>query len=313
MAVREGVHVWRGPDVRRTRALRNWWACLAAFCVGPLGVGFCDEEPIRVLTYNVRYANRGDGEDRWENRRETVLATVAGSDLVGLQEVLASQQDDIERATEGWQWAAVGRDDGLRRGEMVPVGWRAQALSAVEQGAFWLSEHPERVGRAGWDAALPRIATWVRLVRREASGVTGSPPTLLVVNTHFDHRGEEARRQSALLLRRWVAEHRGESDVLVIGDFNAMIGSPPLHALLSDDSSEHPLFADARDHAGKPDPGPDSTWNGFSRIKPGARIDHILFQGSRLRVLAYETLDPRTPSGRFASDHLPVTAAIAFP
>jgi endonuclease/exonuclease/phosphatase family metal-dependent hydrolase len=282
-------------------------------------------EPIRVLTYNIRYQNPGDGQDLWENRRATVLATILECDLVGLQEVLATQQEEIQQSTPEWQWAAVGRDDGLKQGEMTSIGWRTEKLHSVEQGTFWLSDQPYRIGSRGWDAALPRIATWVRLVRRPTSepGISESedledlesesgPPSLLLVNTHFDHRGAEARRQSAALLRRWIAENRRDSQVLLVGDLNARLGSPPLDELLDAERTLSTPLLDARLHSSKPDPGPDSTWNGFTQIAPGHRIDHILFQGESISIIAYETLDPRTPFGRFASDHLPIRVEIAF-
>ena len=283
-------------------------------------------DTFRVLTYNIRYANPGDGQDQWENRKETVVQTILDSDLVGLQEVLSRQQDYVTDNTPGWQWLAVGRDDGRQRGEMCSIGWKSDKFTAIEQGTFWLSPSPYLIGKPGWDAALPRIASWVRLIPRTVSddgsltNVSNQIPTdvsdlpkestfvasILLVNTHFDHRGSEARRQSAALLRGWIAEHRGASQVLLIGDLNAQVGSPPLNELLVPDVSEHPAVFDARDHSKSPDTGPDSTWNGFREIVPGQRIDHVLFLGDSLTVDSYQTLDPRTPEGRFASDHLPV-------
>ncbi len=281
------------------------------------------EETIRVLTYNIRYDNPGDKEDRWDNRKETVVQTILNADIAGLQEVLAGQQDYIQSQTPGWRWLGVARDDGLRRGEMSSIGWREEKLVAVEQGTFWLSPSPFQIGRAGWDAALPRIASWVRLVPRsaiqsgarrpEADESKSGPATLLLINTHFDHRGEEARRQSAALIRKWIAERRGDSQVLLIGDLNARVGSPPLDELLQSDLSEFPALIDARDQSEIADSGPNSTWNGFKDIVVGNRIDHILFQGDRIRIKDYQTLDPRTPHGnRFASDHLPVMAEISI-
>ena len=99
---------------------------------------------------------------------------------------------------------------------------------------------------------------------------------------------------------------------MLIGDLNARVGSPPLDELLQAEASDHPVLLDARDRAQAPDTGPDSTWNAFREIATGHRIDHILYQGDRIQVLQYLTLDPRTPAGRFASDHLPVMAEITF-
>src|SRR3546814_18448319 len=71
----------------------------------------------------------------------------------------------------------------------------------VGSGTFWLSPTPD-VPSKGWDAALPRIATWARLRDRTADR------DLLVVNTPFDHVGEVAREESARQLRRWIDGER---------------------------------------------------------------------------------------------------------
>lgn len=266
-------------------------------------------EPIRVLTYNIRYANPNDGDDVWENRKKTVVNTILESDVAGLQEVVASQHDFVQQNTPGWQWYGVGRDDGFRKGEMTSVGWRTDKLVALEQGTFWLSETPNRVGKAGWDASLPRIASWVRFVPRQGANVS-APPSLLFINTHFDHRGPEARRQSAAVIRNFIQDRRMNSQVVLVGDLNSQVGTPPLDELLAPGESAAISLLDARDHSEIPDTGPSSTWNGFRQIAKDSRIDHILFLGSRIQVRNYQTLDPRTPAGRFASDHQPILAIV---
>jgi endonuclease/exonuclease/phosphatase family metal-dependent hydrolase len=69
---------------------------------------------------------------------------------------------------------------------------------------------------------------------------------------------------------------------------------------------------DARGLSPEADPGPDSTWNGFREIVPGQRIDHILVLGDGLSIENYQTLDPRTSEGRFASDHLPLMIQLSM-
>lgn len=262
-------------------------------------------EPFKVLTYNIRYENKSDGQDIWQNRRETVVKTIAQADLVGLQEVVASQYDYVVDNTEGWTWYGIGRSDGIRGGEMAAVGWRNERFIAVEQGTFWLSENPFSIGKPAWDAALPRVASWVRLVDRQTIA-DKVPATLLLINAHFDHKGQQARTNSGSQIRRWVSSNRQNSDVVFLGDLNAKIDSPPLKQLIDPSAAASAPLVDAKGLCPVADPGPDSTWNGFSKIEPGNRIDHVLLQGDRLSVQSYQTLDPRTASGRFGSDHLPI-------
>ncbi|RMF42979.1 MAG: endonuclease/exonuclease/phosphatase family protein [Planctomycetota bacterium] len=253
------------------------------------------------MSYNIRYLNSQDGQDVWANRRETVVATIQQADLVGLQEVVAQQLQDIESGTQGagFDWYGVGREDGATAGEMTAVGWRSDRVRVLERGTFWLSPTPDVPGSRGWDAALPRIASWIR-----AQPIDGGPE-FYFVNTHFDHRGSAARENSARLLRRWVTERAGRAPVIVTGDFNATEHDAPIRTLLGDGS---PL-RDARKLSPLPDPGPNSTWNGFRQIVDGRRIDFI-FVTDRVTVLEFRTLDPRTPDGRFGSDHLPVWARV---
>lgn len=263
------------------------------------------DEPFKVMTYNIRYENSSDGPDVWDNRKDVVLKTITEADLVGLQEVVASQYDYVSSNSPGWRWYGVGRTDGQRGGEMAAIGWRKDRFLMVEQGTFWLGEDPYLVGKPAWDAALPRVASWVRLVDRNSIKEGKSTRTLLLVNAHFDHRGQQARKNSGMQIRKWINSNRGSSQAIFIGDLNARVGSAPLQELLNGAETSQALL-DSRDLSANKDSGPDSTWNGFSKIELGNRIDHVLVQGGEIRVTNYRTLDPRTESGRFASDHLPV-------
>jgi endonuclease/exonuclease/phosphatase family metal-dependent hydrolase len=289
----------------------NRWGVITVACLILVSQALVAAEPFKVLTYNIRYLNNNDGQDIWEHRKETVVKTILNGDLVGLQEVVAEQYEYVLANTSGFNWYGIGRTDGLSGGEMTPVGWRTERFIAVEQGSFWLSEHPWQIGKAGWDAALPRIASWVRLIDKQ-SGDAQNPQSVLLINVHLDHRGQVARKRSAAQLRDWIAQHRGNSEVVLIGDFNAKLGSDPLDQLLEASTADTPVLQDSRKLSTQPDPGPDSTWNSFKQIETGNRIDHVLIQSGRLRVEAFETLDPRTPAGRFASDHLPLVATLNF-
>lgn len=260
---------------------------------------------LTVLTYNIRYLNANDGDDIWANRRDRVCGVLQAADVIGLQEVLPQQLEDIRIRCPQHQWYGVGRNDGKNEGEMTAIGFRTDLLSSNERGTFWLSPTPEEVGSRGWDAALPRIASWMK-IRFE-----NSQSEFLFVNTHFDHRGTLARRESARLLREWIAANRGSLPVILTGDLNAQVSDGPLQELLGESSAAGEPLRDARTAPDIHDKGPNSTWNAFREIVEGRRLDHILYDGD-LRVLGYETLDPRAQNGRFASDHLPVQADFQF-
>jgi endonuclease/exonuclease/phosphatase family metal-dependent hydrolase len=296
-----------GPAFRRPLLLRM----AAISCLAIFSTCIHSAEPIRIQTYNIRYLNENDGKDVWANRSAAVIKTIRGAELVGLQEVVAQQLSDISAATPDMEWYGRGRDDGQLKGEMTPIGWRKDLFEALDQGTFWLSEKPEEIGQKSWDAALPRIASWVRLSRKS------DRKELLLVNTHFDHVGKEARHNSAKLVLRWIVEHRNGLPVVLIGDLNADRDASPLLELLGPaNKSEIEPVGDASRYlvdalvTSKAMPtGPTGTWNGFKAIAEGSRIDHVLV-AAELNVLSYSTLDPRTEQGRFASDHLPIQIEI---
>lgn len=263
-----------------------------------------DKTTFNVMSYNIRYRNNSDGLDVWANRHVAVCETIQSSDVVGLQEVLSEQLDEIRSQTNGFEWYGLGREDGQRKGELAAIGWKSDQFEALEKGTFWLSDTPATVGSVGWDAALPRVATWAKLRHRT------SQQSLLFVNTHFDHKGRVARKESAKLINDWCTQHRGDTPIILSGDLNATLNAPPLKQLLRNENPQA-LFLDARRSSRVADTGPNSTWNGFREIAEGRRIDYLLFHGD-LVVEKFETLNPKTDQGRFASDHMPVRATFRF-
>ncbi len=284
-------------------------ACSPETPVGPEGSA---GDTLRVLSFNIRYDNPEDGPDAWPHRKEAVAEMIRSRavDVAGLQEALKGQIDDLQALLPEYAWLGVGREDGMEQGEFAPIFYRRDRLDTLRWGTFWLSETPDIPGSRSWDAALERIATWVVLRNRQTS------EAFLAVNTHFDHRGAEARTRSAELIVERLDElstaQPGEQDdegtgslpVVLTGDFNVRENSAP-YAVLTDALSDA-LYASEQPHE-----GPMSTWNGFEAIAPGHRIDYI-FVGAGVRVYVHRILDDKTADDRFPSDHLPVLAEIGF-
>src|SRR6185295_13279814 len=118
-------------------------------------------------------------------------------DLLGTQETLAVQRDFLVEQLPTHAVFAAGRDDGKERGEMAALFYRKERFEKIDGGHFWLSDTPEKIGVKGWDAALPRIATWVKL--RDLKVKDAKP--ILYINVHFDHQGKKARVESGKLMR----------------------------------------------------------------------------------------------------------------
>lgn len=263
-------------------------------------------DALRVMTFNIRYDNPADGEDGWANRKEKVASMIRfhGADVVGLQEALRNQVADLEAALPQFGWFGTGRS-AERDGEHCAVLYRRDRLEVLAGSTFWLSETPGVAGSQAWDAALPRIVTWGKLRDRR----TGA--TFHLFNTHFDHRGEVARRESARLLLRKVAEIGGpDGPVVVTGDFNTTPDSEPYRILTTGDGT-HGALVDAMAASARPHHGPTSSWNAFKAIEPGRRIDFVLVRPP-VGVVRHGILSD-TFDGRFPSDHLPVLAEVTIP
>jgi endonuclease/exonuclease/phosphatase family metal-dependent hydrolase len=224
-------------------------------------------------------------------------------DAVGVQEALLHQLADLEQRLPGFGRVGVGRADGREAGEYSAILYRTARLQLLESATFWLSPTPEIPGSKGWDTAIERIATWARFRDRE----TGCE--LVHLNTHFDHIGEEARRESARLIRRRLRRIANGLPVVVTGDLNAVPTSVPYRILTSDTLPDaiRPLV-DAFRVSEQPHYGPISTWTAFRAIEPDRRIDYVLVS-SDVRVERHGIL-PDSWDGRFPSDHLPVLASV---
>jgi endonuclease/exonuclease/phosphatase family metal-dependent hydrolase len=256
------------------------------------------------MTFNIRYDNPGDGRNTWPLRRDWVAEIIReqGTDLAGLQEVLPRQIADLQERLPDYAWYGVGRDDGKSGGEHTPIFYRRSRLERLQEGAFWLSETPDQPGSTSWDTAITRVAVWLKLKDRE----TGE--TFFAFNTHFDHRGTTARRESAKLLLRKIPEIAGDAPVVLTGDFNCTPATQPYKTLAQPESPTSIRFRDALAVSETDPQGATGTWNGFDRIVPGQRID-FLFVTPQFHVAWHKTLD-ETREGRFPSDHLPVIAEI---
>jgi endonuclease/exonuclease/phosphatase family metal-dependent hydrolase len=259
--------------------------------------------PIRVMSFNIRFATANDGPNHWEHRHGAAAQAIArfDPDLLGTQETLASQRDFILERFPHFRAVAVGRDDGADAGEMSPVFYRADRFELIESGVFWLSPTPQVVASVGWDARITRIATWIRLRDLKAP----ESKSILWVNTHFDHVGSQARLESARMILAFVGERRGDHDVIVTGDFNTGEGSDPWVALTSDG-----LLRDTY-RVVHPQRQPDEgTFTAFDPANNrGDRIDWILVSDA-FSVLDAE-IDQRLYDGRLPSDHFAVTATVS--
>jgi len=284
-------------------------ACLSfiVLCIGSIFFSAIEPATIKVMSYNIRYGTANDGENHWNKRKTFLIDSIKAinPDLLGTQETLAFQRDYLEKELAGYSSFGAGRDDGKLKGEMAALYYRNDRFEKLDGGHFWLSATPEKVGSRGWDAALPRIATWVKLKDKHASNAK----PLLFMNTHFDHQGKQARRQAAVLIRQKLEELGKDCDVIITGDFNAGEASEPYASLFGDQDGKKSIVLDAYRTLHPVRARDEGTFNGFKKdAREGERIDWIgCSRGFQVRDAA---IDHTIKDGKVASDHFAVHATI---
>lgn len=130
-----------------------------------------------------------------------------------------------------------------------------------------------------------------------------------VFNTHFDHLGKIARRESAKLVLRKVAEIAGKSPAVITGDFNATPDDEPIQILV--DPTNPNKLTDAETISKNGHYGPYSSFNGFKKEQEGRHIDYI-FVKNGVRVNQHAT-HSETWENRYPTDHFPVSAVVELP
>lgn len=254
---------------------------------------------LSVMTFNMRYDNPEDGENNWRFRRERVAEVIKAQDVdvLGTQELLSNQFNDLSGLLTGYQGVGVGRLDGAESGEYCAVFFKKERFTLLDSGTFWLSETPEVVGSLGWDGACERIATWVVLRDRDGR-------ELFFIDTHLDHVGQVARDEGVSLLMKRIETLSGGRPVILTGDFNSEPESSVVAHVQKDG-----VLRDAKAIAAQRS-GTDWSFSDFGRIPEAERplLDYIFVSGD-IEAVRYEVL-PDTFDGGYVSDHAPVMAVV---
>ena len=255
---------------------------------------------MNIATFNIRYDNPRDSGNLWKDRKEPVTSLIKyhNFDVVGVQEALKNQLDDMQAGLKGYVYHGVGRDDGISKGEHSAIFYKTSKFTLEASGNFWLSTTPEKVG-PGWDAKLNRICSWVSLKDKK------SGKSFFVFSAHYDHQGVQARVESSKLIMEKIKSIAGDQPVIFMGDLNGNRESEwYLHVANSG------LVKDSHGLA-KLVHQPNGSFNSFRH--DGIRndvIDHI-FVSSHFKANKWAVLTD-TYYGKFPSDHFPVVVQVGL-
>lgn len=262
-------------------------------------------QPFSVMSFNIRWGGAMDPPSVWVDRRERLLATIQAydPDILGVQEAILSQVKYLRDNMPEHVFFGAGRDNGKLAGEMCAIYYKRDRFLRIGGGHFWLSEEPDEPGSYGWDAAFPRMVSWLRLRDKTDDS------TLLVANTHWDHRGDKARLNSARIIRERLPELLKEGDaVIILGDFNCDEDSEPYNALMTGEQGATLGLTDTYRAAYPDRTDQEATFHAFRGKTEGSRIDWIL-HGPDLQTLA-AGIDTTHEGLKYPSDHFPVTATL---
>lgn len=265
-----------------------------------VGISFAQKDTITVISFNIRYNNPGDGDNIWDNRKESVVKMVEMErpDFLCIQEAYMVQLSYLLDKLPDYKYIGVGRDDGKQGGEHMAILYRADRYEWSSHGDFWLSETPDVCSR-GWDAACHRIVTW-GFFKDKKSG-----KYLYCFNTHLDHVGEVARRESVKLItdrikqialdKKYNKAFDKKAPIFLTGDFNSGTESEifePLKKIMRQAREDAPVT----DHRG--------TFNGWGNAPNNIVIDHIFYKNAT--PILFQTLDSDQYGRWLISDHYPV-------
>jgi endonuclease/exonuclease/phosphatase family metal-dependent hydrolase len=260
-------------------------------------------QPLNVMSFNIRLNIKSDSLNSWPYRKDMAASQVLFHEthILGVQEALHEQMTDLSERLPSFKYIGAARDDGKQKGEYSAIFYDTTRLQLLKTETFWLSQTPTVPGSKSWDAAITRIVTWGKFKDRKTK------TEFFVFNTHFDHMGKEARRQSALLILEKIGSITGKFPVIITGDFNSKPTDDPIKFLT--DTTKKLYLTDTKSISKTPHYGPTGTFNGFQSKETSEEPIDFIFIRNGVQVLQHATLS-QTWMGRFSSDHFPVFARI---
>lgn len=256
---------------------------------------------MNIATFNVLMDTKKDHPNAWKYRKEMVKGLVRfhDFDIMGTQEAFKHQLTDILELGS-YAYTGSGRDDGKDAGEHSAIFYKKERFDLLDNGDFWFAENPGVPGK-GWDATCcNRICSWAKFKDKETGKV------FFVFNSHYDHEGREARRNSSLLLLKKIEEIAGGNTVFCTGDFNATPDDEPIQILRNDGRLKDSYLISVQ-----PPYGTEGTFNALNLNSPmKGRIDYI-WVTEGVKVNKYGVLN-ELPYARFPSDHFPVMVNVTF-
>jgi len=263
---------------------------------------------IKIMSFNIRYLNRHDGKNIWENRKELVIHIINkyNPDIIGFQEVKYPQYQFLTEKLDSYHHYGVGRKDGKHKGEHSLISYK-KGFKCIESDTFWLSSTPNKPSKR-WGGFLkniiihqhlPRIVSWCKLKTTENK-------EFYIYNTHFPLR-KQARLHSIELIEKKIRPNK-DKPLILLGDFNFDPFSKEYKQMTQ-------ILDDSYNNINEEEPiPPPTTFHGFTgaKIKSKSpekvgRIDFIwINQKIKIKEIKIIMDNPSEDSQIYPTDHWPI-------
>lgn len=253
-----------------------------------------ENEPLTVMSFNVRYDASGDRYERsWHYRADLIVKTIAKEkpDIIGFQEAQQTHTDYFRNHLRGYAFKEAYRENAAEK-EGALIAYRRDAFQLMGSGMFWLSESPD-VQSKSWGSENYRVASYVTLKDK-------SDKTFTAMDTHLDHVSSLARFKGMDVILNQINALKLPTPILM-GDMNDTEHSAMYLAAIGG-------LLDAQKAAKTTYLGPGATYHAFGEALDNPRID-FFFVDPSVEVENYRVVDV-TYDGVYPSDHFPIAMDI---
>ena len=172
---------------------------------------------LKVMTFNLRTDSEIDGINRFFLRSDRVLEAIRNEnpDLIGFQEAAGSMREFLYKNLNDYTIVGCGSNSQFQR-EGNPIAFKKGKFELIGFETAWLSDTPEIPGSSfgGDQSKYPRCyhLARIRVLERDM--------TVVYINTHTDHLGQNAREKASRLLLEILKKEK-RNPLILSGDLNA--------------------------------------------------------------------------------------------